>query len=76
MNFEPLILPAGHPLNKNGDAPLAIHHLADGLDNVRTFLHVSLFFDAGDRAKSKAEYVIYIKNGDGEFIRLLEKRHV
>jgi hypothetical protein len=76
MNFEPLIPPAGHPFNKNGDTPPAIHYLADGLDNVRTFLHVSLFFDAGDRAKSKAEYVIYIKNGDGEFLRLLEKRHV
>jgi hypothetical protein len=75
-DFEPLIPPAGHPFNKNGDAPLAVYHLADGLDNVRTFLHATLFFDAGDRAKSVAEYVIYLKNSDGEFIRVLEKRHV
>jgi hypothetical protein len=73
VGFEPLVPPAGHPVNKKGDAPLLVHHLADGLGNVRTFQHTILYFDANGRAAAEAAYVFYIKNSAGEFIKVLTK---
>jgi hypothetical protein len=76
IGFEPLAPPAGHPANEKGNAPLSILRLSDGLGAIRTFLNSSVFFDANDAKSSLAEYVIYLENNDGEFIRVLEARHI
>jgi len=76
LGFEPLIAPVGHPANKKGSAPALVPHLSDGFANVRTFLHTTLFFDASDRQKSRAVAVIYARQNDEDYIKVLEARQV